>query len=309
MASVEIKLDIAPIEAGFGVAIRGIDLARHAVDADVVRALVDRLHEHRVIVIKDQTLTYAQFSAFGKHWGEAIIHPLAASRPDLVAPGFPEIIPIQNTGKAAADEKHRMSAVFWHTDHIEARPAIKTMLYCRKAPRQGGHTQYADTLGAYNALPENTKQRIDDLVAFHEYGAGAREAGEYDARAILSEEDKKRYQRTRLPLVLRHPYTGKKALFAVAGTACGIEGMEQQDADKLLRELKLHCLQPQFRYDHKYVPGDLIVWDTLATLHSASPLAYAEKEEDIRLLWRISCRGPVLTPESLSHSEAQKLSA
>lgn len=301
------NFDVSRIDASFGAAIHGVDLSKNMGNLSLINALIDQLHEHRLIVIKNQTLTLAQYSAFGKIWGNPIIHPLAYTRPESMTHGFPEIVFLQNTGEAARDEKHRLSAVFWHTDHTsEADPSSKTMLYCIKAPAQGGQTQFADMVGAYNALPEKTKTRIDKLIAIHEYGAGAREAGEYDPRAMLTEEDKKRYSPTRHPLVLRHPYfNGRKALFAVAGTPVGIEGMPQDEAEALLKELKTHALQPSFRYDHKYVPGDLVVWDTLATLHSASALPYAEREENIRLMWRISCRGA----PSGAHQPAQNVTA
>ena len=42
---------------------------------------------------------------------------------------------------------------------------------------------------------------------------------------------------------------------------------------------------------HKYSVGDLVVWDTLQTMHATTPIDIATAKEDSRLLWRISVRG------------------
>ncbi len=76
-----------------------------------------------------------------------------------------------------------------------------------------------------------------------------------------------------LHLVARpHPVTGRKALYAPAGTAYAVEGMEDEAARALLTELKDHVLKPEFRIMHKYRIGDLALWDTWQTLHSAVPI-------------------------------------
>ena len=37
--------------------------------------------------------------------------------------------------------------------------------------------------------------------------------------------------------------------------------------------------------------GDLVVWDTLQTMHAATLIGAATSKADSRLLWRISVRG------------------
>jgi len=45
------------------------------------------------------------------------------------------------------------------------------------------------------------------------------------------------------PKVRPHTVTGQKALYGVAGTAYGIEGMAVDEAARLISDLKAHCLQ------------------------------------------------------------------
>jgi taurine dioxygenase len=56
----------------------------------------------------------------------------------------------------------------------------------------------------------------------------------------------------------------------------------------LLDELKAHALQEKYRYSHSYEVGDVILWDDLATLHSATLTDPALP----RTLWRITVKEP-----------------
>ena len=92
-----------------------------------------------------------------------------------------------------------------------------------------------------------------------------------------------------------HPATGRKSLYAVTGFTYGIEGMEDEDARELLAELKAHALQPKYLYARKHVVGDIMVLDTLQTLHRGTELEFTTGEHDARQLWNIALKGP---PES-----------
>ena len=69
--------------------------------------------------------------------------------------------------------------------------------------------------------------------------------------------------------------------------------MEETEARELLWKLKLHAIQDRFVYSHSYEVGDLAIFDTLSTMHSAVPIEKADANDarTKRLLWRISVRG------------------
>jgi alpha-ketoglutarate-dependent taurine dioxygenase len=51
-----------------------------------------------------------------------------------------------------------------------------------------------------------------------------------------------------------------------------------------------------FRYDHPHQPGDVTIWSNYATLHVAPPSKkFVNDPADARLMYRISCKGPVST--------------
>ena len=272
-----------------GLPCMGLDLNATPDAPDVIDALVDALHENRMLVIKRQHLDVENYVAFGRQMGEPIIHVVKAIRMD----NCPEVAVVGNVGERSKSDPLRLAASFWHTDQAyEDEPASATMLYCLAAPKEGGQTMLTDTIAAYDALDDTMKARLEGHVVRHSYGAASGRDGEYDARGSLTEDQRNNVVSVYHPLVLKHPATGRRSLYAVAGTPEGIEGMADDEGQALLRELKQHVLKPAFRYDHTYEVGDLAIWDTFATMHSAVPIAHASADPaNTRLLWRISCRG------------------
>ena len=71
-------------------------------------------------------------------------------------------------GKESRQRLFQLGNRLWHTDSSFKRlPARASLLYARSIPPIGGHTEFADERAAYDALPEETKRRLDSLVAEH----------------------------------------------------------------------------------------------------------------------------------------------
>jgi len=83
-----------------------------------------------------------------------------------------------------------------------------------------------------------------------------------------------------------HPVTGRTALYAVSGSSFGIEGMAEDEAVRLLDELKAHATQQKYQLRLKYGVGDLVIWDNASLLHSAT----LTDPQDPRTLWRITIK-------------------
>ena len=274
--------------AGFGVEALGIDIAK-GLDEEVLRALADAVHEHRLLVIRDQHMTEDQYLAFGRWWGEPIPHVLDHLR----MPGYPEMMAIGNYGGDWKEKAEvRNGAAFWHTDQsYEAVPSSATMLFSIKSPETGGETQLADLKTAYDELPEEMKQRLEGCYAWHLYGASSGEGDEAVANPLITNDQVKRVPAVRHLIVRPHDVTGRKTLYGVAGTPYAIEGMEEEEGAAILKDLKRHALQERFIYRHKYRVGDIAIYDTTQTLHSGTPIEPARDDRNTRLLWRISVRG------------------
>lgn len=279
---------VTPIAgATFGAEIRGLAL-RADMDPEAMRLVTGALYDHRVVVVRDQSFDEAGYVAFGRRWGDPIPHVLDHMR----MPGFPELMTIGNTEERDRKEEIRNGAVLWHTDQsYEAVPASATMLYSILAPEVGGETQFCDMVAAYENLDEATRRRVDGLEIAHKYGRGRRRSEERVVNPLTTDDQDRRVPPVYHPMVLPHPITGRRALYALGHGAYAIRGMPDDEAADLIDALKDHALDERHIYRHPYTAGDVVIWDTLATMHSASPIEPATSRRTSRLLWRISVRG------------------
>jgi taurine dioxygenase len=273
---------MSPMVGPFGATVSGADLSL-PLDEATSRELIDALFEHRILLVPDQRLSEREYLRFGRLWGP----PLLFFRPEGRHGDLPELIKIRNS--PATPPQQRDGAMHWHSDSsYEAEPASVTMLYALESPSSGNETLFADMVAAYEALPEETRAQIDSLEVIHDpRGGRVSLSGEKRGKA----SDDGGLPVVRHPLVSRHPVVGRKALFGISGTACGIVGWDEQSGIDLLIELKKHALQPQFRQGARAAAGSVLIWDNYSVMHSATPTEYSNEEGKRRLLYRISTRG------------------
>lgn len=286
------------LPGAFGVEITDIDLAKASDDA--LRDMLRVFHRHQLIVIRNQDLSFDQYDSLTKKFGMQRPHFLDHLR----MRGHPAILMLSNVFEDGRQIGVFEGACFWHTDvAYEDPPNSSTIVYSIQKPEGGCPTHFCDMFSAYDALPEKTKRRIDDLMVIHHYGnrADTRE-GSPTAAETLTEDQKKRVANVTHPLVKRHPMTGRKALYGVAGSSFGIVGMPEDEAIGLLDELAEHALQPRFMTTYDYEPGDVAAWDTYSTLHKATLTQRAQAgDAHARVLWRVSVTGesPLFPPEEI----------
>jgi len=172
----------------------------------------------------------------------------------------------------------------WHMDSTYMPLAAKAgMLSAIKLPPSGGETELADMRGAYDALEQNTKERIADLQAYHSLYASQAKIGHLvETGAGYGYHDKGAPLR---PLVKTHPVTGRPAL-CIGRHIYRIPGLDDADAQTLVDELVDFACQPPRVYSHSWQPGDLMVWDNRCVMHRARP--YDVNEVRILQATRIS---------------------
>jgi taurine dioxygenase len=268
-----------------------------AIDMDLSEDMSDEtmceianvFYSKQLLVIPKQNLTLSQFDRFTRAFGVQRPHFLDHLRMD----DHPSILMLSNIYESGRQLGIYEGACFWHTDvAYEDPPNSATIVYAIKVP-QDTPTYVADMYGAYDALPDAMKRRIDKLVVLHHYGNRDDTVdGSPTAAERLRDDQKARVTNVYHPLVIRHPITGRNALYGVAGSSFGIVGMPDDEALGLLRELKDHATQSRFSTAYEYSPGDIVCWDTLSTLHRAPAQKRAEaKDAHARLLWRVSVSG------------------
>jgi taurine dioxygenase len=267
----------------------GFDLAQE-IDEVTFKWIERAFHDNIVLVFRGQQLSNARHVEFSARFGELEIHIVKK----YLLPGFPEILLISNIRNDAGEHIGLADAGFtWHTDtSYRRRPSRCSLLYAKEVPhREGrplGDTVFANTIAAYEALPEAIKQSIDGRKAIHRYSA--RRRVEDSPRPKLTPAQLAETPDIAHPIVRTHPYTGRKSLYVTAGECIGIGGMPDDEAIDLIAELDVHCVRPEFLYRHQWQVGDLLIWDNAASMHLAI-CDYALPER--RLMHRTTVIGTV----------------
>lgn len=272
-----------------GIALEGIDLSRPLPDAEF-REVEQAFWDGQVLAIKGQRLAPEQYLAFARRFGRPEPHVID----QFHYPGHPDILILSNVKRDGKPTGLADAGSYFHTDYSYlAVPARVTMLYSIEVPRRGGNTLFANMYAAYDDLPAATKRRIADLVVLHHYGnRDDLDERSRTAASPLSDDQKRKVAWVRHPLVRTHYGTGRKALYAVSGSSFEIEGMPRAEGVALLDELKAHALQDKYRFSYAYDVGDVVLWDDLSTLHSAT----LTDPDDPRTLWRITVKEPAGSP-------------
>lgn len=279
-----------PGDARAGAEIIGVDLAQDDSD-DTFGQIEDALHEHLVVVVRDQKLTPEQHIRFSRRFGVLADHVLSP----YALPDHPEIYVVSNiieNGKAigVADAGPQ-----WHSDFCyRARPSRCSLLYALEVPVVDGvprgDTLFSNTTAAYEALPERTRRRIDGLQAVFSLTQSYEQRIKGGANLLpLTAEQKAKAPDVIHPVVRTHPYTGRRGIFVCELNTKNIVGTSEDESRALLDELYTQVARPEFTYRHQWRTGDLLIWDNIAAQHRAISKDYALPHR--RRMHRTTVRG------------------
>ena len=265
------------------------DLAQD-IDEATFREIEHAFHDNIVVFFRRQNLSNERHIEFSRRFGEPEIHIVKK----YLLPDSPEILLISNIRDDRGEHIGLADAGFtWHSDtSYRRRPSRCSLLYAKEVPQRGGRpigdTVFANTVAAYEALPESMKKLLARLKAVHRYSARRRVAD--SPRPKLTRQQVEETPDIAHPIVRTHPYTGRKSLYVTAAECIGIEGMPDDEALDLVAELDSHCVRPEFLYRHKWKVGDLLMWDNTSSMHLAI-CDYALPER--RLMHRTTVIGTV----------------
>ena len=195
---------------------------------------------------------------------------------------------IEISNSESTPQADRNNAVEWHQDDIHTpTPASFTMLYGLEAPRDPPATLMADLMTAFHDLDDATRNDLDGLMVRHDPLGGI---VDFDGETRGRIGHQPVGMLVTHPLVLRHPRTGLRQLFALAGTAAGIVGKTDDEARQILRALKEHAISKEYVTEVRLAAGAFVVWDNLAVLHTATALPYSDRDGERRRVLRVSVR-------------------
>ncbi len=275
------QLDVQRLAGSCGTIVRGLDLTA-PLTATEIESILQLLDEHLVVAFPDQPMDLDRLEAFTDELGGRDVTPYVTP-----VDGRPFVIRVI---KEPGDELNFANA--WHTDlsYLTAPPAY-TVLHAHDVPAAGGDTMWANQYLAYETLPDRVKEQIGGLRATHSAGMAYGTGGYLEAVAGKSSmtvaPSEAAHAVETHPLVIRHPRTGRPALYANAVYTTGIEGMDPDEARALLARLTQHATHPNFTCRLRWEPGMLAIWDNNATQHFAiNDYAGARRE-----MFRTSVKG------------------
>ncbi len=272
------SLTVKPLTGGLGAEILGADIR----DAAQFPAILQAFTNHAVIAIRDQAITPDDQIAFAERFGPINVNRFFAKVPghDRVAMVLKEPDQRQAIGEA------------WHTDHsYDAEPAMCSILHAVETPEVGGDTAFASMYTAFEALSDGLKDALRGLGAWHSsrHVFGARALGERQSDGRTGNPEAAT-QDALHPAVIRHPLSGREALYVNPQFTTHFDGWTPAESRPLIDFLERHVTQPEYCCRVRWRPGTVVVWDNRATWHKAINDYHGHR----RLMHRITVEGPAL---------------
>jgi taurine dioxygenase len=264
-------LELEPLNQILGTKIHGADLSKPLSDDDFM-VVLKALGEYGYVCFPGQNLSAAQQKQFAERFGSLEINVAG----NYQEPGIPEIMILSNIVENGKPIGIADAGQDWHTDmSYSSMIAFLNVLYGIRIPHRDGKplggTSFANMVQAYEDLPQDIKDKIEPLTATHDFNKFwemmRREKG--STRPPLTPEQRAKKPPVVHPLVLIHPITGKKVLYANPGYAERINELSQAESDELLAYLFKHQLQEKYQATHRWTEGDVLVWDNIGTMHNA----------------------------------------
>jgi taurine dioxygenase len=240
-------ITVTPESPHIGAEIGGVDLTQPLSDRQVEQ-LRAAFTQYQVIFFRDQHISFDDqirlanyFGTLGEHAGKATISK-----------------PTENPAvrKFHYDENSQLiSGENFHSDQSCAPiPPLGTILYNHTVPPNGGgDTQFSNMYAAYDALSPRMKVYLEGLTATHD---GTRVFGPGTPVAVH-------------PVVIRHPESGRKALYVNTDFTAHINDLPRLEADRLLAFLIDHCVNPQWTVRFRWHAHSIAFWDNRCVQHQA----------------------------------------
>ena len=268
-------LDHRLVGPGFAAEVKGVDLSKPLDDASF-RAVRDLWMKHKVLVFRGQSLDEDGMMQFTRPFGDLFVHVRSQfhSKAHKEVMILTNTVPYDDTRGAVGDN----SELHWHTDQAyTAKPVWGTVLHSLEIPREGGSTWFADLAQAWEKLPPALKARAATLRTRFSI-----DGPKYTMHQEVPEEQKRASPDVVHPMLRKHPYLGHTILYVSPSHAMAIEGMDDDAAKPLLKELADWASQPDFVYAHKWQVGDVVMWDNTQTMHRRDPFPEGERRTLLR---------------------------
>ncbi|GAA1516857.1 TauD/TfdA family dioxygenase [Sphaerisporangium rubeum] len=252
------SLNVTPVAGRIGAEISGVRLGGD-LPAGQVAEIRRLLLTHKVVFFRSQWhLGEEEQVAFARLLGE----PTGAHPTVPALHGNAHILDLDYSAGQKVDR--------WHTDvTFVDRPPLASVLRAITVPPAGGDTLWANTVTAYENLPEALRDLVDRLRAVH--------TNQFDYARVAASDDPERTKKyaevfsattyeTEHPVVRVHPETGERSIL-LGDFAKRISGLSAQTSASIIALVQEQVTQVENTVRWRWSPGDVAVWDNRATQH------------------------------------------
>jgi alpha-ketoglutarate-dependent 2,4-dichlorophenoxyacetate dioxygenase len=289
-----------PLRPTFAARVTGADL-RAPISREDAREIEAGMDRYGVLVFGDQPLTDDQQLQFTRNFGNIEAAQGGNITKDAENRLKHGMIDVSNLDQAGApldrNDRRRMFNLgnrLWHSDSsYRAVPAKFSLLSARTVATRGGNTEFADMRAAYDALDDEMKALVENLVCEHSLIHSRGSMGFTE----LTDAERAAFRPVRQRLVRTHPATGRKSLF-LSSHIGAIVGWPVPEARDLVRDLIEHATQREFVYAHAWTRYDLVMWDNRQTMHRVRRF----DESQPRDMRRTTVAGEAMTAEQVGEA-------
>ena len=245
-------ITVTPCTPHIGAEIGNIDLTRPLSNRQV-EEVHDAIIAHGVIFFRNQKIDFESHERLVRYFGEPHIHVGGKGTASTIVPGHPAI----RKQYFDANSK-RVSGEEWHSDQSCAEiPPMYSVLYQEIIPPNGGgDTMFASAYKAYEELSPSMKTYLEGKTATHDGARG------FDKKADT-------YPVSVHPVVIRHPESGRKALFVNREFTSHINEVSAGESRGILEFLYDHIARPHWTMRFRWTPHSIAFWDNRCTQHYA----------------------------------------
>jgi len=266
-----------------GAYVGGVNLS--SITESDVKLLRQALGEHGVLFFRQQSVSPEEHILFAENFGTININRFFQPVAD-----YPQIAEVRKN-----PDQSKNIGEQWHTDHsYDQIPALGSVLVARTLPDSGGDTLFASMYKAYDALSADMKKRLEGLTAVHSsrhaFGAKAYDDKDKEDFADRLGNTSAATQDAVHPVVIKHPLSGKSAIYVNADFTLHINELSELESKELLATLYQHCQSQEFVYRFSWQDGSIAFWDNRATWHKAMN----DYQGQGRLMHRITVEGESL---------------
>jgi alpha-ketoglutarate-dependent 2,4-dichlorophenoxyacetate dioxygenase len=277
-------IKIRQIHEHFVGEVSGLDLSKKLSPIEV-KQIEEGMDTFGVLIFHNQWINNEQQIEYTKNFGELELHVgsnvLKATERRLSLE-FADVSNLDQNGEVLKrGDRRRMFNLgnrLWHSDSsFRVTPSKFSLLSCRSTPAIGGNTEFTFMPAIFDALDEDVKIEIENLITEHSLIYSRGQLGFSD----FSKEEKLMFAPVRHAMVRSNEFTGRKSIYLSAHIGT-IIGWEMPEARDFIREMMEIATQRHFVYSHEWCPGDLIMWDNRQCMHRVRPIKDTEEKRDMR---------------------------